>query len=179
MAEIQKPRIIGKKSPEGIRKVTQNLNRESVLKSGGFAFLKSGLAPGCQSCIFSQECEYYSPEAKICRSVLKFENELEEQIMALPQMQEIDRILVKRLVRNYGFLYITDKWLSKTSPFLLENNQFDFQPILKTRAVYERLVIHFCNALGLTPDARSRIGLNVAQTFSLAKELSELQYDED
>ena len=159
--------------------MTLNLKRESVLKSGGFAFLKSGLAPGCQSCIFSQECEDYSPEAKICRSVLKFENELEDQIMALPQMQEIDRILVKRLCRNYAFLYITDKWLSKASPFLLEDKQFDFQPILKTRAVYERLVIHFCNALGLTPDARSRIGLNVAQTYSLAKELSELKYDED
>ncbi|MDO9231660.1 MAG: hypothetical protein Q7U36_04265 [bacterium] len=179
MAEIQKPVSMGPKTEEGIKKVTQNLNRESVLKSGGFAFLKSGLAPGCQSCIFSQECEYYSPEAKICRSVLKFENELEEQIMVLPQIQEIDRILVKRLCRNYAFLYITDKWLSKTSPFLLDNNQFDFQPILKTRAVYERLVIHFCSALGLTPDARSRIGLNVAQTYSLAKELSELEYDKD
>ena len=170
---------MGPKTEEGIRKVTQNLKRESVLKSGGFAFLKSGLAPNCSSCIFSQECEYYSPEAKICRSVLKFESELEDQIMALPQMQEIDRILVKRLCRNYAFLYITDKWLAKASPFLLENNQFDFQPILKTRAVYERLIIHFCNALGLTPDARSRIGLNVAQTFSLAKELSELEYDKE
>lgn len=179
MTEIQKPTPKGQKTPEGIRKVTQNLSRESVLKSGGFAFLKSGLAPGCQSCIFSHECEYYSPEAKICRSVLKFENELEDQIMALPQMQEIDRILVKRLCRNYAFLYITDKWLAKASPFLLENNQFDFQPILKTRAVYERLIIHFCSVLGLTPDARSRIGLNVAQTFSLAKELSELEYDKD
>ena len=179
MAEIQKPTPKGQKTPEGIRKVTLNLKRESVLKSGGFAFLKSGLAPGCQSCIFSHECEHYSPEAKICRAVAEFESQLEEQIMYLPQIQEIDRILVKRLCRNYGFLYITDKWLAKASPFLLENNQFDFQPILKTRAVYERLVIHFCNALGLTPDARSRIGLNVAQTYNLAKELSELEYDED
>lgn len=104
---------------------------------------------------------------------------MEDQIMALPQIQEIDRILVKRLCRNYAFLYITDKWLTKASPFLLEKNQFDFQPILKTRAIYERLIIHLCNALGLTPDARSRIGLNVAQTYSLAKELSELEYDED
>lgn len=170
---------MGPKTEEGIRKVTQNLKRESVLKSGGFAFLKSGLAPNCQSCIFANECEYYSPEAKICRSVVKFEAELEDQIMDLPQIQEIDRILVKRLCRNYAFLYITDKWLAKASPFLLDKNQFDFQPILKTRAVYERLIIHLCNALGLTPDARSRIGLNVAQTFSLAKELSELEYDED
>ena len=52
MAEIQKPTPKGQKTPEGIRKVTLNLKRESVLKSGGFAFLKSGLAPGCQSCIF-------------------------------------------------------------------------------------------------------------------------------
>lgn len=178
MTEIQKPNC-GPRTEEGIRKVTQNLKRESVLKSGGFAFLKSGLAPGCQSCILSDECEYYSPEAKICRSVMVFESQLEEQIMCLPQIQEIDRILVKRLCRNYGFLYITDKWLAKASPFLLEDYKFDFQPILKTRAVYERLIIHFCSALGLTPDARSRIGLNVAQTYSLAKELSELEYDED
>jgi len=170
---------MGPKTEEGIKKVTQNLKRESVLKSGGFAFLKSGLAPNCQSCIFSHECEHYAPEAKFCRAVLEFESQLEDQIMALPQIQEIDRILVKRLVRNYGFLYITDKWLAKASPFLLENKQFDFQPILKTRTVYERLIIHFCSALGLTPEARSRIGLNVAQTYSLAKELSELEYDED
>ncbi|MDD5489302.1 MAG: P27 family phage terminase small subunit [Candidatus Moranbacteria bacterium] len=179
MAEIQKPIPKGQKTPEGIRKVTLNLKRESVLKSGGFAFLKSGLAPGCGCCIFGQECEYYLPEAKICRSMVEFESRLEAQIMSLPQIQEIDRILVKRLCRNYGFLYITDKWLSKASPFLLDKNQFDFQPILKTRAVYERLIIHFCSALGLTPDARSRIGLNVAQTYSLAKELSELEYDEN
>lgn len=179
MAEIQKPRPKGEKSPEGIKKVTRNLSRESVLKSGGFAFLKSGLAPGCQSCIFSQECEHYAPEAKICRSMVEFESQLEAQIMDLPQMQEIDRILVKRLCRNYGFLYITDKWLAKASPFLLDNNQFDFQPILKTRAVYERLIIHFCSVLGLTPDARSRIGLNVAQTYSIAKELSEVTYEDD
>jgi phage terminase small subunit len=179
MAEIQKPISKGQKTPEGIRKVTLNLKRESVLKSGGFAFLRSGLAPGCQSCIFTQECEHYSPEAKICRSMVEFESQLEAQIMCLPQIQEIDRILVKRLCRNYGFLYITDKWLSKASPFLFEDKQFDFQPILKTRAIYERLIIHFCSALGLTPDARSRIGLNVAQTYSLAKELSELEYDED
>lgn len=178
MVEIQKPNC-GPKTKEGIRKVTLNLKRESVLKSGGFAFLKSGLAPGCQSCIFSHECEHYSPEAKICRSVVEFESQLEEQIMCLPQIQEIDRILVKRLCRNYGFLYITDKWLSKASPFLLENSQFDFQPIMKTRAGYERLIIHFCSVLGLTPDARSRIGLNVAQTYNLAKELKELDYDED
>ncbi|HOW60179.1 MAG: hypothetical protein WA064_03560 [Candidatus Moraniibacteriota bacterium] len=179
MAESKKPVLMGPKTEEGIKKVTQNLKRESVLKSGGFAFLKSGLAPNCQSCIFSHECEHYAPEAKFCRAVLEFESQLEDQIMALPQIQEIDRILVKRLVRNYGFLYITDKWLAKASPFLLENKQFDFQPILKTRTVYERLIIHFCSALGLTPEARSRIGLNVAQTYSLAKELSELEYDED
>lgn len=177
MTEIKKP-VMGPKTKEGIKKVTLNLKRESVLKSGGFAFLKSGLAPGCQSCIFSHECEYYSPEAKNCRSVVQFESQLEEQIMNLPQIQEIDRILVKRLCRNYGFLYITDKWLAKASPFLLENKQFDFQPILKTRAVYERLIIHFCSVLGLTPEARSRIGLNVAQTYSLAKELSELNNED-
>jgi phage terminase small subunit len=178
MAETQKPKL-GPKTEAGIRKVTQNLKRESVLKSGGFAFLKSGLAPGCSRCIFDRECEYFAPEAKFCRAAVEFEGRLEEQIMNLPQIQEIDRMLVKRLCRNYGFLYITDKWLSKASPFLLEDKQFDFQPILKTRAIYERLIIHLCNALGLTPDARSRIGLNVAHTYSLAKELSELEYDKD
>ncbi|HLM83718.1 MAG TPA: hypothetical protein VK254_00710 [Candidatus Bathyarchaeia archaeon] len=58
MAEIQKPTPKGQKTPEGIRKVTLNLKRESVLKSGGFAFLKSGLAPGCSRCIFDRECEH-------------------------------------------------------------------------------------------------------------------------
>lgn len=161
-------------TPEGKAIVTKNLKRESVIKSGGYAFLLSGMAPACQSCSTGDYCSDYNHEQKKCLAVRNFQQSMEDDIMSLPHIQESDRLLVKRLSKYAAFLFITDEWLEKTSPFLIEDNRLDFQPILSNRITIERLVVRLCSQLGLTPDARARIGLNVAQTFSLAKALSEV-----
>lgn len=161
-------------TPEGKEKVTMNLKRDSVVKSGGYAFLHTAIAPACHSCTTGNYCKDYDHDQKKCWAVIKFQQAMEEDIMALPHIQEVDRMLVKRLCKYAAFLFITDEWLSNTSPYTIDEGKLDFQPILNNRIAQERLVIKLSNQLGLSPEARARIGLNVAQTYSLAQAFSEL-----
>ncbi len=166
-------------SPEGKRKVILNLNRDSVIKSGGYAFLHRGIAPACHGCTTGSFCKDYDHDQKKCMAVVKFQDGMEEEIMSLPHIQETDRLLVKRLCIYGAFLFITDEWLSGTSPFTIEDGKLDFQPLLNNRIAQERLVIKLCNQLGLSPESRARIGLNVAQTYSLAQQFQELNRNEE
>lgn len=166
-------------SPEGIEKVTKNLSRDSVVKSGGYSFLTCGVAPACHGCTTGSFCENYDYDQKKCMAVVEFQNGMEDDIMSLPHIQETDRLLVKRLCKYAAFLFITDEWLSGTSPFTIENGKLDFQPLLSNRIAQERLVIKLCNQLGLSPESRARIGLNVAQTYSLAQQFQELNRNEE
>lgn len=161
-------------TPEGKVMVTRNLKQESALKSGGYSFLMSGMAPSCHRCITGDHCEYYDEDVKKCLAVKHFQEGMEQDIMSLPHIQESDRFLVKRLAKYSAFLFITDEWLENTSAFVIEGNTLDFQPIINNRIKQEVLVIRLCSQLGLTPDARARIGLNVAQTYSLAQAFNDV-----
>ncbi len=165
---------------EGKAAVTKNLKRESVLKSGGYAFLRSGIAQACYGCTTGRHCSEYDHDEKRCKAVENFECRMEEEIMSLPHIVESDRLLVKRLCRNAAFLFITDEWLSKTSPFSIDGSKLDFQPLLVNRVAQERLVIRLSSQLGLNPEARARIGLNMVHARSLAQAFSEVnQYEEE
>lgn len=164
-------------SPEGKRKVILNLNRDSVIKSGGYSFLHRAIAPACHGCTTGNYCKDY--DGKKCLAVVNFQNKMEEEIMLLPHIQDVDNLLVKRLSKYAAFLFITDEWLSSTSPFTIENGKLDFQPLVNNRIAIERLVIRLSNQLCLNPEARARVGLNLAQTYSLAQQFQELNRNED
>lgn len=163
---------------EGKRQVTKNLRRDTVLKSGGYSFLSGGFVPACHNCTTGEYCKDYDFANKKCLAVSKFQESMEREIMELPHIQEQDRLLVKRLCRYAAFLFITDEWLANTSPFLIENNKLDFQPVVNNRIAQERLVLKISSQLGLTPEARARIGLNMAQTYSLARAFHEVNEDD-
>lgn len=166
-------------SDEGKEIVTKNLKRDSVLKSGGYSFLTCGVAPACHGCTTGSFCKDYDYDQKKCLAVVNFQNEMEEEIMSLPHIQEVDRLLVKRLCKYATFLFITDEWISSTSPYTIENGKLDFQPLVNNRIAQERLVIRLSNQLCLNPEARARIGLNVAQTVSLAQQFQEFNRNEE
>lgn len=166
-------------SPEGKRKVILNLNRDSVIKSGGYSFLHRAIAPACHGCATGIYCNDYDSEQKKCLAVERFQNKMEEEIMSLPHIQEVDRLLVKRLCKYSAFLFITDEWISSTSPYTIENGKLDFQPLVNNRIAQERLVIRLSNQLCLNPEARARVGLNIAQTYSLAQQFQEFNRNED
>jgi hypothetical protein len=164
-------------SEEGKKIVTKNLKRDSVLKSGGYSFLRLGIAPACHGCTTGSFCEDY--DGKKCLAVVRFQNEMEEEIMALNHIREIDRLLVRRLVKYAAFLFITDEWISNTSPYTIEDGKLDLQPLVKNRIEQERLLIRLSNQLCLNPEARARVGLNIAQTYSLAQQFQELNRNEE
>jgi len=83
-----------------------------------------------------------------------------------------DSIAKELLARNLAKVDLIDKFLAERGLFLnLEEGRP--QPILKVYWMALNSAARLCEALGLTPAARARLGLKVAQAVDLASQIQE------
>ena len=161
--------------------MTKNTMTEAALEQrqlarvthGGYRYLRVGIAPGCNVCIFGSagECEGYEPEAKECALIEEMTGSLIEEIMALDHVKDEDVLVVEELARAKTFLWIVDKWLSRVGPFkaeALKKQILEGQPILKQRWVAANSMVRIADQLGLSPSARARLGLDKRGETGLA-----------
>lgn len=83
-----------------------------------------------------------------------------------------DNIAIELLARNLAKVDMIDKFLAERGLFLsLEEGRP--QPILKVYWMALNSAARLCEQLGLTPTARARLGLKVAQAVDLASQIHE------
>lgn len=81
-----------------------------------------------------------------------------------------DNIAIELLARNLAKVDMIDKFLAERGLFLsLEEGRP--QPILKVYWMALNSAARLCEQLGLTPTARARLGLKVAQAVDLASQI--------
>ncbi len=162
---------VGRLSVEGVKSVKKNLKVQR--KHGAFEFLRKNVAPvpSCNQCILASECEYYQKGQKQCKAILKLQKEIYDEICQLEYIQQADKYLVDRFVKNICFLIIIERWVANVGPFQVKDNGVDVQPILKVKTSYERLVLKQADAIGVGPQARARLNLTNVQSFCFAEAL--------
>ncbi len=166
-------------TPQGIATVTKNLKPQ--LKHGLY-YLKTHnrLSPTCAGCPFRATCEYGNKENRICRPVVEYEEEIIEELLPMAHIKpEQDKYLVYLFAEVQVRIWAMNRWLNEISGSIrLVNDAIDVQPLMEQRAKEERTLIKLADKLFLSPEARSRLGVAMA-TYSLARALSELEYDKD
>lgn len=146
------------------------------MKSGAYAFLRSGLIP-CEQCLFgkplgeSGECE--------CSQVKKFQEERIGEIRRLTHVREQDLPLIVSLVREEALQMIIANWLGKVG-ILREGSQArEYQPIFKLWYLSVNAANRMREALGLSPQSRARLGVATAIGFDFARRMGELEKEDD
>lgn len=87
-------------------------------------------------------------------------------------MSPVDNIAKELLARNLAKVDLIDRYLAERGLFvsLAEGKP---QPILKIYWMALNSAARLCEQLGLTPTARARLGLKVAQAVDLASQIHE------
>lgn len=141
------------------------------LKSGAYAYLRSGLIP-CEHCLFGKplgekgECE--------CDKVKVYQEERVEEIRALPQVKEQDLPIIVSLVREETLQMIIANWLGKVGILSRSSKSMEYQPILKLWYLSINAANRMRDALGLSPQARGKLGVATAIGFDFARRMQEL-----
>lgn len=166
-------------TPEGISKVTQNLKPR--IKHGLY-YLKTHnrLSPTCSSCPFRSTCEYGNKENVICHPVVKYEEEIIEELFSMSHIKpEHDKYLVFLFAEVQVRIWAMNKWLNEISgSFRITNDAIDVQPLMEQRDKEERTLIKLADKLFLSPEARSKLGVAMA-TYSLARSLMNVNVQEN
>jgi adenine-specific DNA glycosylase len=164
---------------EGIAKVTENLKPR--LKHGLY-YLRTHnrLSPSCSSCPFRSGCEYGDKENDVCHPIVKYEEEIINELFALSHIKpEQDKYLVYLFAEVQVRIWVMNKWLNEISgSFRISNDAIDVQPLMEQRAKEERTLIKLADKLFLSPEARSKLGVAMA-TYSLARSLMNVNVQEN
>lgn len=145
------------------------------LKSGAYAFLKSGLIP-CEQCLFGKPlgedgiCE--------CSLVKQFQEERIKEVQDLPQVKEQDVPLIISLVREETLQMIIANFLGKKGLIQSKGNH-DYQPILKLWYLSINAANRMRDALGLSPQARAKLGVATAIGFDFARRMQDLDKEDE
>lgn len=167
-------------SEEGLEVVTNNLKYPVKHSYHYFKRHPNRIAISCELCPFKSKCEYSKNEKGECIPVMEYQKEIVDELFSLPHIKSQDKYLVYRFAHIQARLMVIDKWLSDIAGnFKITDETINVQPITRARNEDEKTLIKLSDKLCLSPDARSRVGLNMIQTYSLAKALSELNHDED
>lgn len=139
------------------------------MKSGAYAYLKSGLIP-CEHCLFGKdvegECE--------CSQIKQFQEDRIEEIKQLPQVREPDLPIIVSLVREETLQMIIANWLGKAGMISKNSKTMEYQPILKLWYLSINAANRMRDALGLSPQARAKLGVATAIGFDFARRMQEL-----
>ena len=123
-----------------------------AIRHGAYAFLTSGVVP-CNPCILADECPEFREDAE-CFIIQGFQQNKISEIMALPQIQSEDIVLVTMLARELAFQAIVSKYLSKKGIF---KDELAPQPVLKQYWQSVNSSIKMCEQLGLSPTSRAKL----------------------
>lgn len=82
------------------------------LKSGYYAYLRSGLIP-CEQCLFGKPLEEGEDKCQ-CNQVKQFQEDRILEIQELPQIKEQDLPIIVSLVREETLQMIISNWLGKS-----------------------------------------------------------------
>ncbi len=142
------------------------------MKSGAYTYLKSGLIP-CEQCLFGKplqengQCE--------CKHIKQFQEVRISEIQNLPQIKDQDLPLIVSLVREETLQMIIANWLGKKGVLIKQSgNNTAYQPLLKLWYLSINAANRMRDALGLSPQARAKLGVATAIGFDFARRLEEL-----
>lgn len=89
-----------------------------------------------------------------------------------PATAPVDRIAMELLARNLAKIDMIDLYLEEHG-FFVNIAEGKPQPILKIYWLALNSASRLCEQLGMTPSARARLGLKVAQTVDLASAIEQ------
>ncbi len=141
------------------------------LKSGAYAYLRSGLIP-CEHCLFGKQtgedgiCE--------CSQIKQFQEDRISEIQQLPQVREPDLPIIVSLVREETLQMIIANWLGKAGMLNKNSRSMEYQPILKLWYLSINAANRMRDALGLSPQARAKLGVATAIGFDFARRMQDL-----
>lgn len=132
-----------------------------ILTASRCPLFKAGIAGECCNAI-------QDPNAS-CTAVKELEEGLIEQVMALPHIQPIDKVLVDSYARNMAYLFIIDRYILAKG---IVNEKGQVEPVLKLRWTINNTARREAETLGLSPLARAKLNLDTARTVDIATMLS-------
>jgi hypothetical protein len=134
----------------------------AALTHQGRRWLGRALAPSCDHCADRNNCEAYTAGGT-CALAEQEQADLYAAVTALPHIRPEQAPLVRAYCRDAVFVEIVARYLGATSPFLPGADAAAYiegQPILKGYSAAVARMTKTADALGLTPAARSRLGLD-------------------
>lgn len=155
----------GPQTAEGWQQALANLENRTpetaALSHQGNRWMGRALAPACDRCADRTRCEAFT-EGGTCRLAEEQQADLMACIMALPHIRPEHEPLARAYCRDAVFVEIVVRYLGAVSPFLpgSDTGYLEGQPVLTE---YHRAVGRMqkaADALGLTPAARVRLGLD-------------------
>ncbi len=141
------------------------------MKSGAYAYLRSGLIP-CEHCLFGKDTDIH--RVCECSQVKQFQEERIEEIRELPQVRESDLPIIVSLVREETLQMIIANWLGKAGILNKNSRTTEYQPILKLWYLSINAANRMRDALGLSPQARAKLGVATAIGFDFARRMQDL-----
>ncbi len=142
------------------------------LKSGYYAYLRSGLIP-CEQCLFGKPLEEDQDNCQ-CSQVKQFQEDRIAEIQELPQIKEQDLPIIISLVREETLQMIISNWLGKVGLINKNSKTNEYQPILKLWYLSINAANRMRDSLGLSPQARAKLGVATAIGFDFARRMQNL-----
>lgn len=144
------------------------------IKSGAYSYLKSGLIP-CEQCLFGKPL---GEDGKCqCAEIKDFQEERILDVQKLPQIREADLPIIVSLVREETLQMIIANWLGKVG-ILNKNSKFmEYQPILKLWYLSINAANRMRDSLGVSPQARAKLGVASVIGFDFARRMQDLDKD--
>jgi len=155
----------GPQTAEGWQTALANLDHRTpetaALTHQGNRWMGRALAPACDRCADRTRCEAFT-EGGTCRLAEEQQADLMACIMALPHIRPEHEPLARAYCRDAVFIEIVSRYLGATSPFLpgADNGYLEAQPVIIEYGRAVGRMAKTADALGLTPAARARLGLD-------------------
>lgn len=154
----------GPQTPEGKARALANLTDPETqrLTHQAHRWLGRALAPSCDHCADREHCEAFEAGGT-CRLAEQEQADLYAAVMSLPHVRPEQAPLVRAYCRDAVFVEIVARYLGATSPFLPGAEKAAYvegQPVLKNYSAAVARMLKTAEALGLTPAARNRLGLD-------------------
>lgn len=142
------------------------------IKSGAYTYLKSGLIP-CEQCLFGKPLTEGEDNCQ-CSQIKQFQDERILEIQELPQIRPTDLPIIVSLIREETLQMIIANWLGKVGILNKNSKTMEYQPILKLWYLSINAANRMRDALGLSPQARAKLGVATAIGFDFARRMQEL-----
>lgn len=147
----------------------------AAIKSGAYTYLRYGLIP-CEQCLFGKSYEEEKPCE--CSQIKQFQEDRIQEIQLLPQIKEQDLPIIVSLVREETLQMIIANWLGKEGIITKNSKTKDYQPILKLWYLSINVANRMRDALGLSPQARAKLGVATVIGYDFARRMQDLTESE-